>query len=493
MNIRLIGGEMLVWSDLDGSHGPGPVRGAALAPLLAAAQGRTLVAGPHDPALIDALTVEDLTLLVRGVPDAETLTARYADRPGISVWCGSPEKLAAEPPFDTVIALDGLRRLSSVEGPELTWSAAFDVLTGVLRPGGRLLLAIENTLGLHRLVALPPRLSDSDWTPTAEYDRTRPSGPARLRARLNAAGFAVGRAYAAYPSPTEPTVLLAPEILAEDDVHGFLEAVLSRACTPLDATLTDPARLAVRAARFGVATDLAPAWILLAQRESASESGKKTGEMFTSTQPIAITPHATIPADGVRAVPHGRTREDLLISACLERDLPALRELLVTWQSGDTAGVPADQAIVGEDGTTTALVAPGSASDAIRGFAATLVRGGFAHPFASTASADDLAGTLAVMAGVELDPAPSAETVPTYAELLATRDRLARQLAEAESKALWYEQTLTSRDDALKRSQRLVELLSATGPAKAGKALMGGAKAARRTVRLVVRKVKPRA
>ncbi|MBM0238396.1 hypothetical protein JNW88_16815 [Micromonospora sp. ATA32] len=56
MNVRLIGGEMLVWSDLDGSHGPGPVRGSVLAPLLAATGGRVLIAGPHDPALVDLVS-----------------------------------------------------------------------------------------------------------------------------------------------------------------------------------------------------------------------------------------------------------------------------------------------------------------------------------------------------------------------------------------------------------------------------------------------------
>ncbi len=493
MTIRLIGGEMLAWSDLDGGHGPGPVRGSVLAPLLGTAHGRTLVAGPHDPALIDALEVTDLTLLVRGVPDAEALAARYADRPGVAVWCGSPEKLAGEPPFDTVIALDGLARLSSVEGVQLSWSGALELLIGALRPGGRLLISVENLLGLHRLVALPPALTDADWTPSDASDPTRPAGLPRVRARLNVAGLAVGRVYAAFPDPSAPTALVGPEILADEDVHGFLEATVGRACIPLDATLTDPARLAVRAVRNGAATELAPAWILLAQREPA-------GEMFTSALPVAIVVGGTIHegwtlrSNGVdRPLPDGRTLEDLLISAALQRDLPALRDLLGSWQSGAAAGVPADQVVVGPDGTSTALVDPVGSAAAIRAFAAALIRGGFAHPFAATVGEADLAAALALMAGVALDPAPDPEPDrATYAELVAARERLAQELAEARAKALWYEKTLTARDDALKRAQRVIELLSASGPAKAGKALMGGAKAARRTARLVVRKVKPR-
>ena len=136
MSLRLVGGEMLAFSDLDGAHGAGPARGAALAALVRRlATGRTLVAGPHDPALFDGRP--DLAFLVRGAPDAEALDARFPDA---TVYCGALEKLAPEPPYDTVVALDGLGRLASVEGTELDWAASLHPLRSWLRPGGRLLL-----------------------------------------------------------------------------------------------------------------------------------------------------------------------------------------------------------------------------------------------------------------------------------------------------------------------------------------------------------------
>src|SRR5690349_1363508 len=111
----LIGGEMLSWSDLDGSHGRPPASGVALRSLLPSARGRTLVAGPHALALIEA--VPGAEVLVRGVPDAELLASH-----GVTVLCGSLEKLAGAPAYDTVIALDGLDRLLSAEAEPHSWN-----------------------------------------------------------------------------------------------------------------------------------------------------------------------------------------------------------------------------------------------------------------------------------------------------------------------------------------------------------------------------------
>jgi hypothetical protein len=524
VKLRLIGGEMPVWSDLDGNHGPGPVRGQVLAPLLATASGRTLVAGPHDPALIDALPADDLTLLVRGVPDAEALAARYADRPGVTVCCGGPEKLAAEPPYDTVVALDGLARLSSVEGVELAWGEAFGLLLAALRPGGRLLLAVENFLGLHRLVALQAEVTDSDWVVAGEHDPSRPAGLARVLARLGGAGLDVARTYAAYPAPTAPTVLLGGEILADEELRGFLEATLGRACIPLRDVLTDPGRLAVGALRHGAAAALAPAWVMLARRAPDTADAPPAGEPAAEVAP----PEALVaggpdrydirrrPAGGwtrrrdgiaeIEAVPRGRTLESLLIEACLRRDLPTVRELLGAWQEGAAGGVAADQVIVGADRTLTALVPAGQPAAAVRAFATTLIGGGWAHPWPAPADEDDLTLTLAAMAGRELDPAALAAVAGdgpdrpardrpdarAFRELAATRDRLARELAEARAKALWYEQMLTSRENSLNRAERIIELLSGSGPARAGRALVGGMRAARGTARAAARRVRPR-
>lgn len=510
MKVHLIGGDMVAGSDLDGRHGPGPVRGQVLAPLLASARGRVLIAGPHDPLLIDPLLIDDLTLLVRTVPDADALADRYADRPGVAVYCGAVEKLVAVPPYDTVVALDGLARLSSAEGAEPTWAEALQTLFDVLRPGGRLLLGMENFLGLHRMVALRPRLGDMEWVVAGEHDPTRPAGLPQVRACLQAAGLDVARTYAGYPAPTAPTVLFDTDALAGAGPHGLAEATVGRACASPVPVLTDPVRLATDAVRHALGAELAPGWIVVAHRgpAGAQPALQSLPEALVVTEETRVDLHRG-PGDGwtrrsdgaaIGVVPRGRTLQDLLLGACLRRDLPAVRELLGSWQAGMVAGVPADQVIVGPDGSLTALTVPGEPAVALLEFAATLIDGGYEHPWPGRPDAADLAVTLAAAIGRDGDAAlPAAEALPwrarpdagAFRELAAERDRLAGELADARAKALWYEEMLTSRDDALKRAQRVVALLSGTPSARAGRIVVGGIRVVRRAGRAALRRIRP--
>jgi hypothetical protein len=486
MNPRLIGGEMLLWSDLARGTGPaggiGPVRGAALAPLLAPfltpAAGRTLVAGPHDPALLTSGSRP--TLLLRGVPDAEALADRFP------VLCGGPGKLAGadDTGWDTIVALDGLGRLGSVEDPQLSWSETFEQLLAALRPGGTLLLGLENLLGLHRLVAMPPALTDADWTPAADHDETRPAGLASAEARLRAAGLLIKQTYATFPSPTAPAALIDTNLLTDRTHRGYLEALLSDVCTPLDDTLTDPRRLAINAVRHESAAQLAPGWIIIAHRE---DSPTPDHQVAHRDRAVVYRGRAgTGPAASERLtradLPSGDTVESLLLAAALRRDLPRIRALLSAWQSSPAAAVPAAEVIVTGDRAHLPLGTPGTPAFALHAFAVTVLSGGFAHPWPSPAGAADLTITLAAMTGTDLDPAeiPPEAPRPSMQDLLADRDRLTRELTEARAKHAFYERTIADRDRALVRARQLNALLSTTKPAQA---LLAGARVARKTIR----------
>ncbi len=472
MTVTLIGGEMLLWSDLDGTHGPAPAGGPALRSLLSAARGRTLVAGPHDPALLEALPAE-VTVLLRGLADAEAL----ASRPGVSVVCGSLEKMAAVPAYDTVVALDGLDRLISAEAEDRSWDETLALLTAVLRPGGRLLLGVPNAFGLHRLVALPPEPADADWVVTGER---APAGPARLAERLGAAGLAVSRTYARFPG-----VLLGTEILADTSLDGFLTATLSAAyADPGGDVLADPVRLATGAVRHGLAADLAPAWLVVAARGAAPvksapvesgpvESGPvESGPVEPSAWPDGVLETGGVAREIRRAeLPRGRTLQDLLLAACRRRDLPAVREMLTGWLAGPAAGVPADQIVVGADGRPTGLAPAGPPLVALRRLAATLIAGGDADLWPSPAGEAELTAVLAGMTGRELTPrdvppAGAPASRPGVRELITDRDRLTRELAEARARHEWYEQMLRSREAELKRVQKINAVLAATVPGR---------------------------
>jgi hypothetical protein len=268
--------------------------------------GQTLVAGPHAAELIESLPAGELTVLVRGLADAETLDGRWAHRGDITVWGGSLEKVAAVPTFDTIVALDGLDRLCSAEAETLDgWDDRLAHLLALLRPGGRLLLAAENLFGVHRLLALPRTPGDAEWLVADDRDPRRPAGPADLRSRLVAAGLSVPREYAAYPS-----VLLSREILADAELTGYLSAVLASAVETTADVLADPVRLVTGALRHGLAAELAPSWVVIAQRAadgpgigrldddglgstSSLDPGRQEPDGVVDGRPVAAAPSRT--------------------------------------------------------------------------------------------------------------------------------------------------------------------------------------------------------
>jgi hypothetical protein len=475
MTARLIGGEMVAWSDLDGQHGPGPVSAAAVRPLLASASGRTLVAGPHDPELLDSLPSEQLTLLARGLPDAELLADRFAGRPAVTVLCGSLEKLAAAPAYDTVVALDGLGRLRSAEDEAAgdSWADDLARLVAVLRPGGRLLLGLENLFGLHRLLAPAPEPADADWSAAGEFDPTRPAAPAQLRAALAAAGLEVLADYAAFPAAGEPSVLLGSALLADPARRGWVTATVRRTLPDDQAALADPGWIVAGALRAGIGAELAPGWFVVAQRGAGED---------LSFPAAIVADQPDIP--DIAALPAGPALDELLLGAALRRDLPALRELLTGWQAGDAAGVPADQIVAAPDGTLRPLGSPGDPVAALRRLAATMIREGYAYLWPAPADEAELTALLGAMAGREVGEVPAGPPAGTSRrELVMERDRLTRELAEARAKHQWYETMLLGREAELKRVRRINTMLLATMPGKAAKASYAGLRRARQAVR----------
>jgi hypothetical protein len=603
-NLHLIGGEMMAWSDYDTGRGRPPVRGEVFGPALTALVrpgARVLVAGPHDLALIELVVRAraEVVCLLRSLSDAQALARRYAAEKRVSVLCGGLEKLGPAETFDAIVALDSLDRLSSVEGADVAWGEAFDLLLDALRPDGSMLLAVENFLGLHRLVDLPPAYADSSdaaWTPTGEFDLTRPAGLDATLSKLRTSALDVETVYAAYPTPSAPTVLLTREALDGDAaLHGYLDGTVAAACAKGyagRAVLSDPRRLASTALRQSAGTALAPMWVLLARRagssplvghgtaalpaivvadgtvgepwhvlyeidpgpggewtrrllEPAAAASQSTVDRFGSATPAV----RRVPAALEGPVPAGRTLEERLLSSCLKRDLPGLRERLTSyhsWLTGQEVGgvlperfafaTVENVVVTADDGfelldpswhasrplpTDVALVR------SLRRFAVSLLVGGFAHPWPSTLDANALTVMLAAMAGLNVDRsvverAVSAEVelesairglsqhqrmrfaqdiavvatgsrssdVRSYRELHESAVRLESALAQAESKIVWYEEMLVHRETALKYARRTINMLSNSLTYKVGHAIIAPVKWAKRMVKGVLKRVR---
>ncbi|WP_353898770.1 class I SAM-dependent methyltransferase [Micromonospora harpali] len=384
--IALPGGEMLAWSDLTGRRLPGGGPLAALAARVTPAGARVLLAGPHDPELVDRLAHADVTCLLRSWPDGSALAE---DRPA-RVVVGGPGGLPADETFDVVIAAAGLDAVESVEGTPVGWDGLLRRLAAVLAPGGTLLLRLDNPVGLTRMVDTAPWYAgrdDADWAIGGALDAGRPANLEQARERLAGAGLRPGGCFAAYPEPAAPTALVDAGALAARPGSGLLDAVLHGACAPGHGdrpVLQDPARLAVDALHAGLGAALAPGWLVLAHRAASAVPAAGDPPNPAGTAPGAAPPaptaeagpgglpvlwvqtgppgigvvEVTAAADGWRwrvpgpvaaatdapfatraaawrdpavltgAVPEGRLLRTVLLDACLRRDLAALRRLL---------------------------------------------------------------------------------------------------------------------------------------------------------------------
>ncbi|MBM2618137.1 hypothetical protein JIG36_21500 [Actinoplanes sp. LDG1-06] len=275
-NLRRIGGEMFAWSDRDPQRSEPLPRGAVLRHLLSqyAGPGRTvLVAGPHAEEVVVALADSGASVswLLRSLIDAEE-AARNHSR--VTVLAGAAIKLDAAEKFDLVVAADGVDRLNSAEGEQMSAAQLIDRLAAAVQPDGVLLLVHDNHFGVHHTVRLEPgdreRL-DSDWyDPEDDNDTQYPASPEQLAARLAESGLTVAASYAAFPEPAAPTVLVGPGLLGEvsSPLRPRLGTALSQAFAAAyrgRAVLSDPRRLVRRALRAGAEGTVAPAWLVIAR------------------------------------------------------------------------------------------------------------------------------------------------------------------------------------------------------------------------------------
>ena len=445
-NLSRVGGEMFAWSDeLDGR------RNALLTHLIVAlaGPGRTvLVAGPHPDHLVAALAAggAEVTWLLRSLGDAERAARHH---PLVSVRAGAFGKIDLTRGYDLVVAADGIHRLNSAEGDQIPAGELLDRLAGAVRPDGALVLMHDNQLGAHHTVRLDPgrRLrDDAAWYPVDEPTADNPAARAQLAARLADAGLVVDVAYAAFPEPAAPAVLIGGDTLGDvsSPLRPWLQTVLTQAYTTAfrgRPVVSDPRRLVSRALRAGAEDTVAGGWLVVAHAPGDAPAARTerhdvlVGDVngaftwtVTADGPKVLVSHESpLERDGLRRldVPvdpraGGVVLEDRLLELCATADVRSLRQEISqyeAWLTGQARdgliGGPAALADLSDLViTSTGLSVLAARWEPVEPvpvevalvrtlwqFAVRLITWARPHPWPITASAADLAAILAAMAG----------------------------------------------------------------------------------------------
>ncbi|MBO3747094.1 hypothetical protein J5X84_13535 [Streptosporangiaceae bacterium NEAU-GS5] len=472
---------MAEWTDLpSGDCGE-------LAALVAAPGDRVLLAGVNRLDVADRLLAvgAHVTCLLRGLLDAETVRGAFPGDDRLTVLAGAIDWLPDEAAFDVIVAPDGPGRLLSPDSGLLDWPAVLARLRRALATGGRLVLGVENPLGVHRLA--DTRVDG--WLAPAEFATTCPANLAAVRTALADHHLTAIRAYGGFPSFDNPQVLADADRLSSHATDAVICGPLSRCSPPDGPALLDSVRLSLKAWRHGQGAALAAGWFVVAcDRDGLSPDlpdaicrESRDGAHATYELRIAdgrwhrvlLSGEATLsgwdPKRFTGTPPATPSLEDLLVSACVRQDRAEIRRLLreyAAWGNptalDNTLPDPESGGGFTPADPTWARPADQSIAHALARFAVRLIESGAAHPWPTTLTADQLTVLLGHLAGVTVTPVKTPATPATrsrgmgLAEALTEIARLRTAVSTAYGHVTWLEEILASRERTIKQLRRKV-------------------------------------
>jgi SAM-dependent methyltransferase len=160
----------------------------------------------------------------------EVIARRYADRDNLTVLVGGLDTIMLTEPVDIVVCI-GVWEYAGVflaGDDEDRFVAPFErflgLLRGLVRPGGRLLLAIENKLGVQYLAGAEEdhlhhgALAGVEGYP--DYAGARTFSREEIRRQMDAAGFGDPTFHLPFPDYKMPELVLHEDALERLDVHA---------------------------------------------------------------------------------------------------------------------------------------------------------------------------------------------------------------------------------------------------------------------------------
>jgi hypothetical protein len=465
---KLIGGEMLHWSDLVGEVSPAAVEFLVGEMLPARGSGgRVLLAGPRAAGLLETLPSDlAVDLLVRGLPDARELANIARVRGDVTVYCGSIDRFEPDESYGLIISLDGPDGLMSPDGEGLSGAALMAKFSGWLMPDGVLAATVVNELGFDRMFRLDihrDHSSDRSWYRGATGYDDRHAYRHELSRQLAAASLTSVATLGVFPAVDNPALLVSDR-LSQSDIPGAASAAVGCMAARVESAhfsarpaLIDVHDLALRVFEGGLALQLCPLWLVIAQPEDrataispalplalfSGETGRAEWRAVTSIESSegkwvyrmrshvgaqqtrernVLRDFSRIPGD----LPSGITLEVLLRRACAVNDVGEVRRLAQSYArwlrvprpapdgtadgrffltpsnvvvvDGALAAIDPTWYLTGEE-TWSLLVVRG-----LRDFARRFLASGAEHPWTPDISPDALTHTLVAMAGVGWEP-----------------------------------------------------------------------------------------
>ena len=250
---------------------------------------------------------------VEPVPARATVArARTRDLSDVEVFIGGIEHVPAEPVYDVVIVVGVLEYVGNGTSDLSPYAAFLDAINARLRPGGLLLLAIENKLGVKYLAGSPEDHSGRIFDSVEGYPGKTP--PARTFSRrelqqLLADAGMTSRSFVAFPDYKMARTVMST------DLPTPVESLLYRIPTfpSPDRGRPRPKLLDERSAwksavRAGLAGDLGNSLVLTAYKPGEEQDvvwpADRIATYFSEGRPARLTMRTDVVRDGDSALFH---------------------------------------------------------------------------------------------------------------------------------------------------------------------------------------------
>lgn len=356
-------------------------RGHLLRPLALRPGMRVLDVGAGTGAVARALGERGarVVALEGSLERARAAAVRCGDLDTVEVVCGSLEAYADDGSFDLVCFVGVLEYAGSDAGGGLGAGAALERARGLLRPGGAVVVAIENQLGLKYLLGYPEDHLGRPFAGVEGYqgpDGVRTWSRRALARLLSEHGLPGQRWLYPYPDYKLPSAILADRAFDEPDAATLVDALVRRPSS--EAAGARPVACDDRRAHrvfleAGLGRDVANSFLVVASAGEPAAGGLAPDNVlawfFGRERLRSWMRSRVVVADGDRRSVHtapeapgvperrrgwlrqntqendafvpGPTVEQLALAACRRRDVDDLRSALDAWRSSlDEAAEP---------------------------------------------------------------------------------------------------------------------------------------------------------